>query len=37
MKDSTEKKLDLINVRPIGACKRLEPLSQCAASRISLV
>ncbi len=37
MKDSKEKKMDLINVRPIGTCKGLEPLSQCVASFISLV
>jgi len=32
-----KKKKDLINVRPIGTCKGLEPLSQHVASDISLV
>jgi hypothetical protein len=31
------KKMDLINVRPIGTCKGLEPLSQHVASSMSLV
>jgi hypothetical protein len=32
-----KKKMDIINVRPIGTCKGLEPLSQNVASHISLV
>jgi hypothetical protein len=35
MKDSKEKRMDLINVRPIGTCKGLEPLSQCSFLHLS--